>query len=149
MKAIRFVLAAVLVGALSGCGSFYPGDPAEQKPRFTAALNGANESPPTNTAGRASLTASYSPSRRILTWRLIYRDLSGPITWAEFRGPDIEGMDSAIVPINLQIEGNPHPGEATLTDQQAEDLVTGRWYVVVKTERYPDGEIRGALVLNR
>ena len=54
-----------------------------------------------------------------------YSGLSGPITWAEFRGPDIEGADSAIVPINRQIEGNPHPGGATLTDQQAADLDRG------------------------
>jgi hypothetical protein len=137
MKGIGLpVLAAVL---LAGCGSFYPGDQLETKPRFTAALRG--DSP-----GTASLTATYSPSRRILTWHLSYRDLSSPITWAEFHGPDIEGADSAIVPINLQIEGNPHPGEATLTDQQAADLVAGRWYVMIKTAQHPEGEIRGPVV---
>jgi hypothetical protein len=149
MNGIRLLAVAALlplIGSLAGCGSFYPGDPREAKPHFTAALNGANESPPTASAGRASLTASYSPSRRILTWKLIYRGLGAPITWAEFRGPDIEGTDSAIVPINLQIEGNPHPGEATITDQQAADLVAGRWYVVIKTTQYPDGEIKGPLV---
>ena len=84
----------------------------------------------------------------MLTWWLSYRDLSGPITWAEFRGPDIEGTDSAIVPINLQLEGNPHPDEAAITDQQAADLVAGRWYLVIKTAQYPDGELRGPLVPN-
>jgi len=138
MRVVSVLVAALL---LAGCGNFYPGDPVENKPHFTAALNG--ESP-----GWASLTANYSPSRRMLHWSLDYRGLSGPITWAEFRGPDIEGADSAIVPINLQLEGNPHPGEATLTDQQAADLVAGLWYVTIKTETYPDGEIRGALVRN-
>jgi hypothetical protein len=131
-----WVFAALLLG---GCGSFYPGDPLEAKPRFAAALRG--DSP-----GTASLTASYSPSRRILSWSLSYRDLSSPITWAEFHGPDIEGADSAIVPINLPLEGNPHPGEATLTDQQAADLVAGRWYVLIKTAQHPEGEIKGPLV---
>jgi hypothetical protein len=50
------------------------------------------------------------------------------------------------VPINLALEGNPHPGAATLTDQQAADLIAGRWYVIVKTERYPGGELRGPVV---
>jgi hypothetical protein len=136
MNGIKVLVAALLLG---GCGGFYPGDQLETKPRFAAALAGES-------AGRGSLTASYSPSRRILTWRLSYSGLSGPITWAEFRGPDIEGTDSAIVPINAQLEGNPHPGAATLTDQQAADLEAGRWYVTIKTEQYPAGEVKGALV---
>ena len=136
MRVPTLLLTALL---LAGCGNFYPGDPVEKKPRFTAALQG--DSP-----GWASLTASYSPSRRILTWSLDYRGLTGPITWAEFRGPDIEGTDSAIVPINLPLEGNPHPGAATLTDQQAADLEAGRWYVVLKTARHPEGEIKGPVV---
>ena len=136
MKVIKLVVVALL---LSGCGGFYPGDPVENRPRFTADLAGES-------AARGSLFASYSPSRRILSWRLIYSGLSGPITWAEFRGPDIEGTDSAIVPINLPLEGNPHPGAATLTDQQAADLEAGRWYVILKTERFPAGELRGPVV---
>ena len=55
------------------------------------------------------------PRRRLLSWRVSYSGLSSPITWAEFRGPDIEGADSAIVSINSQIEADPHPGGATLT----------------------------------
>jgi hypothetical protein len=133
------VLAALL---LTGCGGFYPGDPVETKPRFAAELAGA-------APARGSLTANYSPSRRMLAWRLSTWNLSGPITWAEFRGPDIEGTDSAIVPINTQLEGNPHPGAATLTDQQARDLEAGRWYVTIKTEKFPAGEIRGPLVPTR
>lgn len=137
MRIPSLTVAALL---LAGCGNnFYPGDVAETKPRFTASMQG--DSP-----GWGNLRASYSPSRRILSWRMNYRGLSGPITWAEFRGPDIEGTDSAVVPIILPLEGNGHPGEATLTDQQAADLEAGRWYVVLKTEKFPGGEIRGPVV---
>lgn len=137
MNGIKIVAAAALI--LGGCGNFYPGDPTEAKPHFAASLTGES-----NAKGR--LTANYSPSRRLLSWQLSYGNLSGPITWAEFRGPDIEGADSAIVSINTQIEGNPHPGGATLTDQQAADLVAGRWFVVIKTEKYPGGELKGAVI---
>jgi hypothetical protein len=142
MKVIKLLVATALLPLilpLAGCGSFYPGDPIEARPRFAAAL--AGDGPATG-----SLTARYSPSRRILDWSLSYSGLSGPVTWAEFRGPDIEGTDSAIVPINLPLEGNPHPGAATLTDRQAADLEAGRWYVTIKTEKFPAGEIRGPVV---
>lgn len=137
MNGIQILVAAALV--LGGCGNFYPGDPTEAKPQFAASLTGESNA-------KGSLTANYSPSRRLLSWRLSYGNLSGPITWAEFRGPDIEGADSAIVAINTQIEGNPHPGGATLTDRQAADLVAGRWFVVIKTEKYPGGELKGAVI---
>jgi hypothetical protein len=137
MNGIKVLVAAALL--LGGCGGFYPSDPVETKPRFAASLTGESNA-------KGSLTANYSPSRRLLSWRLSYSGLSGPITWAEFRGPDIEGADFAIVSINTQIEGNPHPGGATLTDQQAADLVAGRWFVVIKTEKYPGGELKGAVV---
>ncbi len=137
MNGIKVLVAAALL--LGGCGSFYPSDPVETKPRFAASLTGES-------AAKGSLTANYSPSRRLLSWWLSYGHLSGPITWAEFRGPDIEGADFAIVSINTQIEGNPHPGGATLTDQQAADLIAGRWSVVIKTEKYPGGELKGAVV---
>jgi len=138
MKAIEVIVAAALL--LGGCAGFYPSDPSETRPHFTASLTG--ESP-----ARGSLSANYSPSRRLLSWRLSYSGLSSPITWAEFRGPDIEGADSAIVPINTQIERNPHPGGATLTDRQAADLLAGRWSVVIKTEKYPGGELKGPVVV--
>jgi hypothetical protein len=137
MNGFKLSVAAALL--LGGCGGFYPSDPAEPKPHFVASLTGES-------AARGRLTADYSPSRRLLSWRLTYGALSGPITWAEFRGPDIEGGDYAIVSINTQIEGNPHPGGATLTEEQAADLIAGRWSVVIKTEKYPTGEIKGAVV---
>ena len=70
------------------------------------------------------------------------------MTWAFLDGPDGTGAPAEIVPINLADESNPHPGAATLTAQQAADLLAGRWSVVLKTEQYPGGEIKGTLVRN-
>jgi len=138
------MLAALL---LAGC-SDYMSEPAHAKLRFTATLSGANEVPPNASPARGSLTASYLPSTRILQWRLSYAGLSGPVTWGHLYGPDGVGNEAAIVPVNLQLEGNPHPGGATLTEQQAADLIAGRWSINLRTEQYPDGEIRGPIVPN-
>lgn len=133
-------LASVVVGAflLAGCGMDYISEPRD-KVRFAAQLAG-------DSTAKGSLSAAYSPSTHILQYRLSYSGLSGPVTWAFLDGPDGAGVPSEIVPINLADESNPHPGAATLTAQQAADLLAGRWSVIIKTGQYPAGEIKGALV---
>jgi hypothetical protein len=144
MNRTKALLLALL---LAGCGTFYPGDPAGPRPRFNAPLDGENEIPPTATAARGTMVADYLPATKILHWQLTLRGLSSPVTWAFLCGPDGVGNDGAeLVPINLELEGGTHPGGVTLTDQQAADLIAGRWYVNIKTEKFPNGEIRGPLV---
>jgi hypothetical protein len=145
MHRIKALALAALL--LAGCGTFYPGEPMGARPRFTAALNGANEVPAATSPARGALTADYLPATKVLHWSLTLRDLSGPVTWAFLCGPDGVGNDNAeLAPINLQLEGGTHPGAVTLTDQQAADLIAGRWTVNIKTEQFPAGEIRGPLV---
>jgi hypothetical protein len=138
MKSLSLLAIPLL---LAGCGTFYPGAPAD-KVRFSAELSGDSTGP---SAGKGSLSADYSPATQILHWRLSYGGLSGPVTWAFLDGPDGTGAIADAVPINLADESNPHPGAATLTAQQADDLMAGRWSVVIKTEQHPNGEIKGAL----
>jgi hypothetical protein len=145
MNRINALLLATLL--LAGCNTFYPSEVGAGRSRFNAALNGENEMPPTSSPGRGAMSADYLPSTKILHWQLTLRDLSGPVTWAFLCGPDGVGNDNAeLVPINLELEGGTHPGGVTLTDQQAADLIAGRWYVNIKTEKFPAGEIRGPLV---
>ena len=137
MKSLKTLVVATFV--LAGCGMDYISDPANSKVRFTAALAG-------DSAGKGSLAAAYSPMTQILQWQLSYSGLSGPVTWAYLVGPDGTGAKAEIVPINLADESNPHPGSATLTAQQAEGLMAGRWSVLLKTEQRPAGEISGEIV---
>ncbi len=137
MKSLNILAIASLV--LAGCGMDYVSEPANSKVRFNAELVG-------DSTGKGSLTAAYSKATQVLQWRLSYGGLSGPVTWAFLDGPDGTGKIADAVPINLADESNPHPGAATLTAQQADDLMAGRWSVVLKTEQYPNGEIKGALV---
>jgi len=143
MSMKRLILLAAASVALAGCGMDYMSEPANSKMRFAADLSGPPSSP---SAGKGSLVAAYSPATQVLQWRLSYGGLSGPVTWGFLDGPDRTGTEADIVPINLATESNPHPGAATLTAQQAEALLAGRWSVVLKTEQYPAGEIRGAIV---
>lgn len=119
----------------------YMSEPAGSKRELTAELAGP-------AAARGTVTALYSPTTRILQWRMSFKDLSGPVTWAFFQGPDGVGNDKAdIVPINPPFEGNAHRGSATLTDQQGADLMANRWSISIRTEKFPTGELGGPLVL--
>ena len=144
---MRRVLALLFVLPLmSGCMG-YMSDPIGSKPAFKASLSAANETPPTDSAGYGVMEARYMPTMQTIEWKFWFGRLSGPITHAFLQGPDGGGNERAdIVPINPPFESNLQFGSATLTPQQAADLLAGRWSVEIRTERFPAGEIRGPLV---
>jgi hypothetical protein len=143
-KLVNVAFAAFLL--LGGCMS-YMGDPMGPKPEFKASLTSGNETPSVPGAGYGVMEAHYRPAAQVLEWRLYYGDLSGPVTWAYLQGPDGEGNDHAdMVPINPPYSGNIQRGSVTLTQEQAADLLAGKWSVELRTLQYPNGEIRGPLL---
>jgi hypothetical protein len=128
---------AVLLGAAS------PSFAATET--FKAVLKGADEVPPNTTAGTGTVTVTYDPATKMLTWDGSYSGLTGPATAAHFHGPAEPGKNAGVaVPITPAT--SPLKGSATLTDAQASDLEAGRWYVNVHTEANKGGELRGQLV---
>jgi hypothetical protein len=147
-RTLRLLLPALLAPALilAGCMS-YPGDPPHSTTDLRASLTGANESPPNTSGAGGRLVGEYSHWNKIFTWKLYVNGLSSDTTWMFFHGPDGVGNDAAaLVPINQPFSGNEHLGSVTLTEQQAADLLAGRWYVDIQTKDFPGGEIRGAVV---
>ena len=142
---VRTALAlAVLLSA--GC-SFYMGEPRVAKTDFKATLNGSNEVPPTQSLGSGYFTAVYRPSTKVLEYRLNLVGLSGPITMGYLHGPAATGENAGKgAPINIPIYDNTIWDGVTLTEEQAADVLAGRWYVNVMTAQYPDGEIRGQIL---
>jgi CHRD domain len=140
------VLAVLL---LAGC-SFYLSEPRVPKTDLRATLNGSNEVPPTQSGGSGYFEAVYRPSTKVLEYRLNLVGLSGPITMGYLHGP-AEPAENAqqVAPINIPIYDNTIWDGVTLTEEQAAEVVAGRWYVEVRTIRYPDGEIRGQILPTR
>jgi CHRD domain len=137
------VLAVLLV---TGC-SFYLAEPRVPKTDLRASLNGSNEVPPTQSRGSGYFTAVYRPSTKVMEYRLNLVGLSGPITMGYMHGPAGLGENAQqIAPINIPIYDNTIWDGVTLTEEQAADVLAGRWYVNVMTIQYPDGEIRGQIL---
>lgn len=143
----RLALAFGLLFVASGC-SFNLGEPIVPKTDFRATMNGANEVPPVETKGSGWFEAVYRPSTKVLEYRLNVAGLSGPVTMAYLHGPAQPGQNAQqVAPINVPFysDRSTISDGVTLTKQQADEILAGLWYVNVRTEKYPDGEIRGQI----
>ncbi len=113
---------------------------------FTAVLSGQQEVPPVASNGAGTLTASVNKFTRVLTWKLNYAGLSGPVTMAHFHGPASAGQNAGVALGLSNPVVSPASGEASLTVGQFADLMAGKWYVNLHTAQHPGGEIRGQLL---
>lgn len=137
MSKTRILLATLALGATALAGPAFA-----EKVAMKATLNGASEVPANTTAGSGTADIDYDTTSKKLTWKLNYSGLTGPATMAHFHGPAEPGKN-ATVAVPITPPSSPSEGSATLTDAQAADLMTGKYYVNVHTEANKGGEIRG------
>ncbi len=115
---------------------------------MTVPLTGAQQVPPVQTTGTGSAALTYDPSTRVLTWTITYSGLSGEATMAHIHGPAEAGKNAG-VEVWLSTKGQPASspitGQATLTPEEAQQLLAGDTYINVHTKDHPGGEIRGQI----
>jgi hypothetical protein len=139
MSKTRITFATLAIGAAVG----FAGPAFADKMKAT--LDGKSEVPPNTSAGTGTADIDYDPASKKLSWKLTYSGLSGPVTAAHFHGPAAAGANAGVkVPIPNTASGS--EGSATLNDEQAADLVAGKYYVNVHTAANPGGEIRGQVM---
>jgi CHRD domain len=136
--------------ALAGlaCSLALVGPALAETVTLKAQLAGAKEVPPNNTQGKGEVTATFDTASKMLSWKGDYSGLTGPAIMAHFHGPATPSKNAGvIIPIFMSAPSakNPFEGSVTLTDQQAEELLAGEWYVNVHTDANKAGEIRGQL----
>jgi hypothetical protein len=111
--------------------------------KMKVSLDGKQEVPATTSAATGTADVDYDPATKKLTWKLTYSGLTGPATAAHFHGPAEAGKNAGVkVPI-ANAPTSPAEGSAILTDEQAADLMAGKYYINVHTAANPGGEIRG------
>lgn len=142
MTSIRLFATVATVLCVAGSGVAYA-----NTVNFKADLQPSSEVPPKTSRGHGSLDASYDTSSRVLRWIAAYADLSGPATAAHFHGPAPVGQNAGIqVSIDKSALASPIRGRATLNDDQAGELLSGKWYFNIHTAQNPGGEIRGQVL---
>lgn len=111
--------------------------------KMKADLSAKDAVPPNDSKGKGKADVTFDTATKQLSWNVTFSGLSGPATGAHFHGPAEPGKSAGVaVPIGGAIK-SPAKGSATLTEAQAEQLTSGRWYVNVHTAANKGGEIRG------
>ena len=111
--------------------------------KMKATLDGKSEVPPNASAGTGTADIDYDAASKKLSWKVTYSGLSGPATAAHFHGPAEAGKNAGVAVAIPNAASSPAEGSATLTDAQAADLTSGKYYVNIHTAANPGGEIRG------
>ena len=139
----RLLIRSAIVGLMAASAFAMAPAAFAQAVKYKASLTAAAEVPPVDSKATGTVTATYDPASKKLTYAVDYKDLTGPATGAHFHGPaDAKANAGVVVPVNGAVT-SPIKGEATLTDAQAADLQGGRWYFNIHTDAHKPGEIRG------
>ncbi len=112
---------------------------------FKADLKGSNFVPPNNLSGTGYLTATLNTASNVLTWHVSVFRLSGRHAGIAFHGPAAPNENAG----SILSSGSLFAGSATLTDEQAANLIAGNWYAVIYTRSPRRSEIRGQVVRGR
>lgn len=117
---------------------------------FTVALDGAQEVPPTGSAGTGTAAVSLDNVSNLLSWELKFSGLTdGPnsVIAAHFHLGAVGVAGAIETPIMDGLFKSPHVGSATISNAQKADLLAGDWYINVHSTVNAGGEIRGQVLL--
>jgi CHRD domain len=142
MRSAAYWMAAIAL--LAGISSGIPPAHAETI-TLKADLKGSNEVPPNASPASGKAVATLNTETRVLTWTVTYADLTGPALGAHFHGPSEAGKNAGIV-LPFKTVHSPIEGTATITENQAADLLAGKWYANIHTAANPGGELRGQMM---
>ncbi len=140
------ITSGLLLGLLGlGACASAPTSTTSTSTLTTGRLAGNHEVPSTKSTGSGDVSATLNRQTNVLTWRVSYAGLTGPVTGAHFHGPAPWAQNAGVaLPFSGSL-ASPITGSATLSPAQASDFLAGRWYVNLHTAAYPGGEIRTQL----
>ncbi|RZK32481.1 MAG: CHRD domain-containing protein, partial [Hymenobacter sp.] len=127
MKKILFGALAGLV-AISACKKDEEATPTMQ---LSGTLSGGNQVPAVTTSATGTVTGTYAPGTKALTYTIAYSGLSGAATGAHLHYGDAKHKtDAPTVPFTNfpSTASGTYSGTVTLTAMQADSLLANRLY---------------------
>jgi hypothetical protein len=117
---------------------------------FSAQLHGGQEVPPNGSLGWGTATGLFDDETQVFSLGGQVGALSSGITAANIHQGDPGVAGPAILPLTANVGFNLGPINSdffALTPNQVSNLFSGHWYVNVNTAEFPEGEIRGQILL--
>lgn len=137
MRRIYFAVAIIgplLPGAISAAHA--------ENISLVAHLLGTNEVPATQSDAFAEAQFTYDSAAHELQYYVNY-DGVAPAK-VDIHGPAGKG-ENAVAVANIPLSESPVSGTLQLTPEQADELLAGKMYLDIHSQRYADGEIRGQI----
>jgi hypothetical protein len=110
---------------------------------LVAHLLGSAEIPATQSDAFAEAQFTYDSASRALQYYLNY-DGVAPAK-VDLHGPAAANEKASAV-LNVPLSDSPISGAVQLTPEQGQQLLAGKIYLDIHSQKYPDGEIRGQIV---
>jgi hypothetical protein len=133
-----------VVGSFKVASAAPEDDPWGGVRNFDAEISAANQTTFTKSDGRGTARLSFDIETLEMTWEIEYADLTSPPVGIHLHGPAQPGTNAVEI-VDLGVNGlrSPIKGTVTIPDAYAQYMLLGWSYVLLKTEKYPDGELRG------
>ena len=116
---------------------------------FTATLMGSSETPPNSSMATGTASFTYDPSTYILSGTITFGGFTSATTVAHIHLGAVGVAGNPVFTIEASGPFTSPISYSTpaLTAAQASDLIAGNYYVNIHTVAFPNGEIRGQLLL--
>ena len=114
---------------------------------FEADLSASNQTTLTESKGAGSARITFDIPTMTITWEVEFHGLTSPPNGIHLHGPAQPGTNAVAI-IDLGSDGleSPISGSVKVSDSHAQYMLLGWSYVLLKTNQYPNGELRGKLV---
>jgi hypothetical protein len=144
----------VLVAAATAFAGNALASSGQTKVALKASLNAAQQVPPqvykvTDASGRFTGALTEAGSNGKLAWTLSFAKLSGPVTVAYVDVPRTGKSGEVVVQLCRQCASGAKGVVTPLTASVTKAISTSTSYVVIRTKKNPNGEIRGRIALTR
>jgi len=117
----------------------------------SANMLGANEVPPSGSAGIGTLTGTFDTNTNQLNWNISWSGLPRQETGMHFHGPATPIQNAGLQVDIGAISGlaSPSIGNTVIGAADKADLLAGLWYVNLHTHIHPPGAIRGQVACDQ
>ncbi|MBL7856504.1 MAG: CHRD domain-containing protein [Cyclobacteriaceae bacterium] len=132
-----------------GCDDNDDKDTVKKNYTISGNANGTQVVPSVNGTGSGTMTGTYNPNTRVLSYTNGWSGLTGAPTSGGFY-TGASGINGSAVGSPWTYDGNitgtgNYNGTMTLTEAQEQQLLGGNWYYGYNTATNTNGEVRGQI----